>query len=276
MKIGIVLPTRNRPERARRAVASLMERAAKPDRVTVFLGVDADEEASIRAFPDAVVYPREITMAINLDKLSEHAEARSDIVMRMDDDLVMTTGNWDEAVEGCVGDQFGIWHPDDPKQAGPDFCSLAVMSSRQAAWLRAEQGFVHAYFFPFWFADTWLDEVGDMAGMKACLPVLVDPPEGKGNTHGLREIAFWAEFFDRFRGQRKEVARRLIEAAYPQGILKAAALSKLKERESVCAIKTRHLKSPQFISQFEARAEAETDDARYAEARRKAEGMMAA
>src|SRR5690606_5015610 len=98
-------------------------------------------------------------------------------------------------------------------------------------------GFVHAPFFPFWFTDTWNDEIGDMAGMKAELPIKVSPPEGRGKTHGLRDIAFWAGLFNSFRPHRAEVAHCLIDAAYPDGILKAAAKCKLQERENICTLR---------------------------------------
>ena len=114
---------------------------------------------------------------------------------------------------------------------------------------------MHAPWFPFWFTDTWLNEIGDMAGMKAPLGISVAQPDGRGLTHGLGDIGKWARLFDFQRKTRKAVAFNLIVDTYPAGVLRYTALATINERETICEAKVAHLRTPEFIARWEKRAE---------------------
>lgn len=277
MKLGIILPSRNRPAGLKRMVASLLDNAAKPDRVTIYAGLDADDptlpETEGIANVERVIRAPETTVAKMIDNLSLQAEQACDATLRMDDDFICETRGWDDNAECMTG--LGLWRLDDPTH-GAHFMSFACMSSEMAGWLRQAQGFVHAPWFPFWFTDTWLNEIGDMAGMKGPLDIRVTQPEGRGVTHGLRDIKFWAQFFDGFRLSRAMVAKALICDGYPDGVLKLSALLKLQDRMRECALNMEKLKTPEFIEAFEKKAEGATGTAseRYLKAKAEAEAMI--
>jgi hypothetical protein len=280
MKLGIVLPSRNRPAGLKRMVASLLDNAAKPDRVRIFVGLDDDDSTLEQAKAlnlkgcELVIGPAETTCAAMIDKLALQAEQWADATIRMDDDFVLETRGWDDNAECMTG--LGFWRPDDPTHAR-GFMSFAAMSTEMARWLRATQGFVHAPWFPFWFTDTWNSEIGDMAAMKAPLDVRMTQPEGRGVTHGMRDLRFWAEFFDGFRTMRAKVAAKLIRDAYPAGNLRESALYRLPELAQLCENAAARLSSDEFVAQFEAKAEtfAGTSDVRYRKAKADAEALIA-
>lgn len=279
MRIGIILPSRNRPAGLKRMVQSLLDTAAKPDRVTIFAGLDDDDPTLPQtegiANVERVIRPAELTVAKMIDNLSLQAEAQVDAVIRMDDDFICETRGWDDNAECMKG--LGLWRLDDPTHPG-GFMSFVCMSSEMAGWLRQAQGFVHAPWFPFWFTDTWLNEIGDMACMKGPLDIRVTQPDGRGVTHGLRDIKFWTQFFDGFRLSRAMVAKALICDGYPDGVLKLSALTTLQTRMKLCEMGTEKLKTPAFIEAFEKKAEGATGTAseRYLKAKAEAEAMIRA
>lgn len=278
MKLGIVLPSRGRPDGLKRMVASLLDNAAKPDRVTIFAGLDADDPTLPQtegiAGVERVIRAPEPTVAKMIDNLARQAEEACDATIRMDDDFICETRGWDDNAECMTG--LGLWLPDDPTHPG-HFMSFAAMSSEMARWLRERQGFVHAPWFPFWFTDTWLNEIADMASAKGVIDMSISQPDGRGKTHGLRDVLFWTRFFDGFRLFRKRMAAMLIHEIYPDGILKRTALMKLDERMRIAELNTERLILPEHIAHFEAKAEGETGtaSARYLNAKAAAERMIA-
>ena len=278
MKLGIVLPSRNRPQGLKRMVSSLLDNAAKPDRVRIFVGLDDDDPSlnQTEDMPncDRVIRPPQNTVARMIDDLSYKAEQFCDATLRMDDDFICETRGWDDNCECMTG--LGFWLPDDPTHPG-HFMSFSGMSTQMAGWLRERQGFVHAPWFPFWFTDTWLNGLGDMASAKAVLDMKISQPEGRGMTHGLRDLPFWTEFFEGFRQYRAHIAMHLIEDLYPDGILKRTALMKVQERFQIAALLMQRIKAPEFIAKTASRAEAfeGTSAFRYRMAKTQAENVIA-
>lgn len=278
MRIGIVLPSRGRPEGLKRMVASLLDTATKPDRVTIFAGLDDDDPTLPQtegiAGVERVIRSPEITVAKTIDNLALEAERRCDATIRMDDDFICETRGWDDNAECMTG--LGLWLPDDPTHPG-HFMSFAAMSSQMAGWIRKRQGFVHAPWFPFWFTDTWLNEIADMSSAKGVLDMTISQPDGRGKTHGLRDIKFWTQMFEGFRVFRKRMAAMLIHDLYPDGILKRTALMKLAERERICEMMIEKMYTPEFLAAWESRSEtfSGTSDVRYRKAKADAEAMIA-
>lgn len=259
-------------------VASLLDNAAKPDRVTIYAGLDEDDpslpETENITNCERVIRSPETTVAKMIDNLSKIAESQSDATLRMDDDFICETQGWDDNCECMTG--LGFWRPDDPTHPR-GFLSFACMSTEMAAWLRRVQGFVHPPWFPFWFTDTWLSEIGDMSGLKAPLEMRISQPEGRGQTHGLREIRFWASFFAGYRLTRAQISAALIHDGYPQGCLRESALYRLPAMAHLCESAMEKVHTPAFIAEYEARAESFTGTAneRYAKAKAEAEAIIA-
>lgn len=223
MKISVVIPTRGRPEQLWQAVTSLVEAARDPARIDVLIGVDDDDAATVRAF--AVGYeftdwstticgaptrfiaaPRPDTLGAVTNNLA--AKATGDIIMAFPDDFKISQG-WDEALihaSNWAGDSPAAFYPNDPTH--PDFPSIFAVNR---AWLETV-GFLCAPWFPYWFADTWIYEVGFLSRRLIQFHATVGDFASRGETIGLRDIAFWAQFFEAMRPFRErqamEIAKR--------------------------------------------------------------------
>ena len=76
----------------------------------------------------------------------------------------------------------------------------------------------------------WVHQIGEMAGRYARLPIIVLPVRGKGKTRRMRDLPFWARFFQLALDERKISARKLIDAMNLDSEKKDAALKNLEQR----------------------------------------------
>src|SRR5208282_5906295 len=100
-------------------------------------------------------------------------------------------------------------------------------------WLETLQHFFPGY-FPFWYDDKWVTQIGRLAGRCVKLPILLYPIRGKGRTKRMRNLPFWTRFFQLTLDERKESARKLIAAQTESA--RAAALAAL-EPEAAALVK---------------------------------------
>ena len=130
------------------------------------------------------------------------------------DDAEFSTPGWDEIVHAAF-DQY------------PDGILLAFshdpMTADQATypifggpWIRT-LGKLFPGYFPFWFDDKWVDQVGRMAGRCVKLPFTLAPIGGKGLTKRMRNVPFWTRFYQLTMSERVDNARRLLTAIHGAG-----------------------------------------------------------
>ena len=103
----------------------------------------------------------------------------------------------------------------------PDGIFLAVRSIRDVRhlhvsdfgrrWLETLQQIFPGH-FPYWYDDRWVHQIGEMAGCYIRLPIVMPPIRGKGRTRRMRDLPFWARFFQLCLDERKASARKLIDA----------------------------------------------------------------
>ena len=116
------------------------------------------------------------------------------------------------------------------------------------------------------------DEIGELMGAKIEVDLDALQVDGKGETHGLIDLKFWADFFDATRPMRIKDATTLAREAYsrPQA---QSVIADLPYRASVCARRRAHLTTPEFLAYWEQRAD-HPPSARYREAKAEAEAML--
>lgn len=93
----------------------------------------------------------------------------------------------------------------------PGAASTFIMSND---WLKAT-GYALPPFFPYWFADTWVDELrafvtGEESGVDRGLKISYPP----GKTTGLIELDFWWGFFNATRPLRIKKAYQIFSKLY--------------------------------------------------------------
>ena len=123
------------------------------------------------------------------------AACPADVYMQACDDAFPLAFKWDVLVAGLVQIPAYSWQEcNDPTNA-----TYLVISER---W-RAAVGRFYPEYFPFWFADTWIAEVYTLAFAKPVGVVNQLQMGGKrGQTQGMRELAFWFDFFAATRQER--------------------------------------------------------------------------
>ena len=161
-------------------------------------------------------------------KLSGRASA---IYMVSVDDARFDTAGWDEILRNGFAqypDGVLLAFPHDPMTA--DTATYPIFGWR---WLAELKRFFPGY-FPFWYDDRWVSQVGRLAGRCLKLPVLLYPIRGKGRTRRMRNLPFWTRFFQLTLEERKDSARRLIAAIHPRDqAAQAAAMAAMEQTAAV-------------------------------------------
>src|SRR5581483_4736334 len=128
------------------------------------------------------------------------------------DDARFDTAGWDEITRRKFAeypDGVLLAFPHDPMTA--DTATYPIFGG---GWLET-LGEMFPGYFPFWFDDRWVSQVGALAGRCVKLPILLYPIRGKGRTKRMRNLAFWTRFFQLTLDERKAAARKLIERMHP-------------------------------------------------------------
>jgi hypothetical protein len=213
--ISVLIPTRHRLDKLPRAVGSILAHASGP--VEILLGVDVDDTDTVawvqqRADVTAVVAERPDTLGAVINRLA--AAARGNLLLGLADDMEILTPRWDAEIEGVAarvspqGEPFAFYLND---PTAPGFPSVWGVNG---TWVEI-CGFACAPWFPYWWGDTWIMEVGMASGRLFPVPVLTGQIVGRGKTTGLHEVAWWSEFFGMTRSLRMEMAEAISRAVYP-------------------------------------------------------------
>jgi len=258
--ISVLIPERGRPEMLNRLVYSLFEKAADDRRFEVLVAIDEDDPAWHRDSLDrqlghwalssqakVEVGPRPKTLGEKLNILA--AKASGDILWFIANDYEMLTEGWPRIVREAVAKfpgGLGIAFPKDSLH--PDHASFPIMTRTM---YEASKMFAPPW-FPYWYVDTWWDEVGLMLGVRPEIAVEVSAPEGRGTPQGLRDVTFWATFFDRMRPFRMRDARGLAWAVWGKDSERTRQMEAMIEsRAAFCAARNGHLVTPEFAAIWE-------------------------
>ena len=222
--ISILLPTRGRPQMLSQVFASLEQTIAKKKQVAVWLYIDEDDRLTRDAI-DAGQY-NGFTFGIHwvigeraaglgeIHNLTWQAcTSGSGIFMLHADDTLFITPGWDDIIRAAFNkypDRILSAHPHDPDLHEPTFQMIL-----SAEWLAVARRFSTAY-FPFWFDDIWLDQIGQIIGRREQLPIKLGLIGGKGKTPRMRNVAFWTGFYNHTLDERIHTAKALLEKMHPE------------------------------------------------------------
>ncbi|CAG0972074.1 hypothetical protein BURK1_01278 [Burkholderiales bacterium] len=281
-RIALLLPTRGRPASLRRIVDSIAATAAKPDELVIVVGVDDDDDATLdlsaRFRPDVPVLwsvgPRELTLGRLWNRLAA-ADHGCDVLAMVSDDYVMETPGWDDQYRGAAAGMpmgYGTAWPHDTLHV-PGFCTAPVITRR----MMERMGFFVPPWFPYWFHDTWLEEMGAFVACRLPLAARIVAPDGRGATLNMRDLAFWAAFFESTRRLRMSLAERMIDEMYAERRpLQASLKFSMHGVAMFYARRNAPLADTRRAAMLERRHGAPDDPGpRYLEARREAEALLA-
>ena len=280
MDISVLLPSRGRPEKCLRAIKSL--RPFGPH-VEIVVGLDEDDPTAEQVKRDvadmigvrAVIAPRHQTLARLCNSLYEISKGKW--IFIFPDDYVMVTKGWPgKLLHATEQLPNGIGVPYLRDVSHPQFATCPVLSRKMIEAAKAIMpGGYQPPWFPYWYSDTWWDEIGDMLGVKPELDIDVHLPDGRGSTQNLRDVTFWAELFHASRPMRGQIARALVEMAFGRDIeTRNKCLARFPQLGNQLFQKTQHLLTPDFAKAFEGNIDG-APSPRYAEAKAEAEKFRA-
>lgn len=216
MHLSLLIASRGRPVELLRTIAETDANVAKPEATTISVALDWDDESVKTLEPPATrsklqwhVGEREDSLGAKYNRAAEGAPA--DTYVLGADDNIFTTQGWDERIRSCMGafnESLGFVYFG--RLDGTLPTNLAVPHA-----LKTMQGFLFPPFFPTWFHDTWVDEIGHLSGRILWADVQVEEIGGRGMSRGVRDVAFWAAVFDALRGPRVTVAEEIARLNQP-------------------------------------------------------------
>lgn len=263
--ISVLIPVRGRPDKTERLVESLIAHSDDDARYEILLAVDEDDEAgqefslahpvhgdgSYGPLVRFYLWPRPPTLGDKLNRLA--GEAKGDIFWFIANDYEMATPGWPEKFRAAIKtlpNQMGVLFPNDAFHG--DHAAFPILSRRMVG----AAGFFMAPWFPYWFIDTWWDEVGVMCDIRREIDVEVRHQDRENDkSTGIKDLDFWVDVFTETRAARFKQAIDICALAYggqsPQFHERMAGL---EARGALCAQKIAHLRNPIYQNQWEAGA----------------------
>lgn len=161
MKIAVLTPTRQRPERRKKFHDSVIDNAENHQNISMYYYIDSDDPALeeyanqtlVHPALDTVGEPMSISRSWNI--IAEKAIADgADILIMGNDDLVYETYGWDirllEVVKTFPDNIYCIWFNDKLKKGS--HCAFPIISKE---WYNC-LGYYTPGHFNFGYNDTWI------------------------------------------------------------------------------------------------------------------------
>jgi len=266
-QIILTVPTRGRPDLVVQTVWSLLENAALAT-TRIVVGLDSDEP--VIHLPEEFPATGRLTFITALREDSLGAKynrcaavfPKGDVFVLGCDDAAFDEG-WDEKILAAAqsfSDGIGtVFFGADPQVLQPGIAITRGQVERQ--------GYFMTDLFPFWWHDTWADEIARMTGRFKDIGTSIKC-EFTGPlkaSRGCRDVEFWARLFDETRHLRWETAAKIggITAAEARELFAMFERRNSKLRDPLEAKRIEKLYS------FDA-----PDDERYRRIKAKAEKMM--
>jgi hypothetical protein len=203
ISITMLCLTKERPAGAVTAVQSLHATASGEHLIKYIIGVDADDihtGQTLRQMswkggvqPRLMEFNQAKTLGDRWNAMASSAMCfgeKPNVLGLIADDMVCITQNWDIGAAGILAKGYGCFHWTEAKD--PNNCTYPFVSE---PWYNAN-GRLFSGWFPFWFDDTWLQQVyAFVHGTEP--PRITDMILGglRGYTRGMRDLRFWVEFF---------------------------------------------------------------------------------
>jgi hypothetical protein len=239
-EISILMATRVRPDMLAEELATLKANTAQKDKLAVWLYVDDDDDITRKAVDggrfknlDFRVHwhfgPRPPALGQAHQALWNASGRASEVYLISCDDARFDTPGWDDIVRREFGRYrdgilLAFAHDPNAEQATYPFIGWGFLLA-----LGYEK--VFPGIFAFWFDDKWVEQIAQMAGRCAQIPMTINPiGGGKGKTQRMRCVPFWTRFFQLLMPERKECAQKLVAAMdVPDEKSRAAATAELEK-----------------------------------------------
>ena len=229
MKIDVIIPSRGNPTRLMAVLTCFDQLSTGNHEVTYRIICDMDDPLTCKAAESLKLNTAIHIGTGNLQTRMNDAAKEGDaqIVTTAADDVFPLAQDWDGIL--AVADAKNIPAFSWQEVRDPTNHTNLVFSRK---WLKAVGRMLSEY-FPFWFGDTWVAEVFEMAFTQP-MPIISNLPWGgrRGKTRGMRDLAFWFEFFAATRIERVAEARALCFAYERKFEVPEAMAADMKRRDA--------------------------------------------
>ncbi len=269
MLIHVNLCTHRRPLGLVGVIMSFQRMRSMAHDVRFRIGIDEDDQVSLDAASnleaecpiDVICGPCPIARG-EIENRLMRGSAEADVVTMLTDRTFCITPGWDDALAKGVTEQ--------PKRLTWWMCpedNGCVMPIIPKAWREASEHNWSPEVFPFWFDDTWNQQIDLLIYGLPSLKVMVNYSGHRSKTKRARDFAFWITLFNEMLPIRVEVAKAM---AGKMG-------AEFKMRPDVMEYITKHYRAlmeniPKLEEMF---ADADEPGPEYIEAKRRADGLFA-
>ncbi|HUO94273.1 MAG TPA: glycosyltransferase family A protein [Rhizomicrobium sp.] len=255
--LSVVIPSRGRPESLARCLESL---ATTKSEYEVIVGID-DDDVRARDYDFVrqrknhrlIQSPRQKSLGALVNRLADMASGET--VMMFTDDYRLHSHDWVEKTLAAIArlpNGVGLVFPRDGIQ--PGFPGVVTTTRKTRDLI----GYWTVDYFPFWYADTWWDELAILSGVVDEIDLDTGPIDGRGGTIGLRDVGFWTGFFEVLRPDRIRDAAKIAAAAFADHPdVHARIKAETRLRQEMCFAKTVYLRDPVNHERWKAREEGE-------------------
>lgn len=251
-KVVVCIASRGRKKLLGETIAKLESGMVLPDtRIAVALDSDDAEVADMDLLPNGTVHvsiaEREDSLGLKFNRCAGLIPAETYVLWA--DDMVMPISGWDKKIADAAAqfeDGYGvIYFGNLPGVFQP---GIAVTQK-----FIDGMGFFNPPYFPYWWADTWIDEVARLTDriLQIDVPIELLQPVG-GASRGVREIPFWAEFFDRTRPMRRSAAEKIITQSAEPTWRRIQLRQRMPGLEKLLEQRNSKLRDPTQAAQLEA------------------------
>jgi hypothetical protein len=211
VKVHVNLCTHARPLGLIGTVMALQRLRSNQHEVRFNIGIDEDDQVSLDAASnlsaecpiDVSVGPRPIARG-EIENRMLKLSADADVVTMLTDRTFCITPGWDDALAKGVVEQPKrlLWWtcPDD---------NGCVMPIIPRAWREAAENCWSPEIFPFWFDDTWNQQIDLMLYGLPSKKIVANYSGHRAKTKRARDFAFWIQLFNHLLPHRVEQAKTM-------------------------------------------------------------------
>ena len=233
MRIAVITPTRGRPANIVTLSNALDRTRSGEHEIGHFISCDEDDlpppEGLLPSFAFIVRNPRADSLGEAWNAPYKVMGDEWDASTFIADDVLPMTPNWDKGIAWLV-DRYEVssW----TESSNPTNPGYPIMTKR---FVKNMGGAPFTDWFPFWWDDPWLNEVVTFAFGRG-MPIVTDMKlhqREHGITQGMRDLAFWGEFYMKMRPYRIEQGHKLAEAYGKPLLDPAGAVAMFDEMDSL-------------------------------------------
>jgi hypothetical protein len=219
-KLLISLATRNRPQKLLATVRQSVAHWTHPN-TEMILQCDADDYATLGMLTETKLDPRvKVNVKKREDTIAEKwnraiSEPADVYMIGGDDDPVVTQGYDSKILDAgtLFPDGIGMVYG---HMSNASFSSIMCPTRK---WVE-KLGYILPEYFPYWFCDHWIDDLGQMTQRIVHADVRSDQRK-VGSTMEMREPGWWATWFDAAVQLRRQEAMSLIDHLDEDAVHKA-------------------------------------------------------